>query len=242
MNLKGTLQTPRGGMCAYLIVFRDGEKTGARALDRERLRIGRHPGCDLVLPHGAVSGEHAVVITVRDESFLEDMRSTNGTWVNGHAVNKHALAEGDEIGIAPYVLKYTRSAANASLAEKAADRPAAGRPPADASAGQGEEAACRAVDESFPLATLLMLGGPSAGMEIALWRALSTLGKPGVQMATIARQAGGYSLSPLEGESLPRVNGAEISPGGHVLLGHLDDVEIAGVRMKFMLQRTKSPE
>ena len=230
-------------MCAYLTVFCDDEKIGERALDRERLRIGRHPGCDLVLPHGAVSSEHAVIITVRDDSFLEDTRSTNGTWVNGRAVNKHALAEGDEIYIAPYVLKYTRSA----LPVGAADRPQAWRSPgfareaADAPAGREERGGVRAVDDSFPLATLLVLGGPSAGMRIALWRALSTLGKPGIQMATIARQAEGYSLSPLEGENLPRVNGAEISPGGHVLLMHLDDVEIAGVQMKFMLQPTKTP-
>jgi predicted component of type VI protein secretion system len=75
-------------------------------LERERLTIGRRADNDICLPFPAVSGEHAAVVTVLDDSFLEDLGSTNGTLVNGKAITKHFLRDYDEIDIGRQMLVY----------------------------------------------------------------------------------------------------------------------------------------
>src|SRR5262252_1254228 len=86
-------------------VGRDGTTRELR-LDRERITIGRRPDNDLCLPHPAVSGAHAVVVTILADSFLEDLGSTNGTLVNGKAIAKHFLRDRDEIDIGQHKLVY----------------------------------------------------------------------------------------------------------------------------------------
>jgi predicted component of type VI protein secretion system len=75
-------------------------------LDRERITIGRRPDNDVCLPQPPVSGAHAAVVTILADSFLEDLGSTNGTLVNGKAVTKHFLRDGDEIDIGREILVY----------------------------------------------------------------------------------------------------------------------------------------
>jgi hypothetical protein len=89
-----------------LVLFRaDGTAQDVK-LDRERITIGRRPDNDLCLPQAAVSGEHAAVVTILDDSFLEDLASTNGTLVNGKPVTKHFLRDRDEIDIGREILVY----------------------------------------------------------------------------------------------------------------------------------------
>lgn len=73
-------------------------------LKRERMTIGRRADNDICLPNLAVSGEHAAVVTILADSFLEDLGSTNGTLVNGSPVSKHFLREGDQIDIGRHML------------------------------------------------------------------------------------------------------------------------------------------
>jgi hypothetical protein len=68
-------------------------------LTKEQMTIGRRPDNDICLPHPAVSGEHASVVTILADSFLEDLGSTNGTVVNGKPVGKHFLRDNDQIDI-----------------------------------------------------------------------------------------------------------------------------------------------
>lgn len=237
-------------MPSRLLVYEDDVSLGECLLDRERVHIGRKPHNDLVLPHSAVSGEHAVVITVRNDSFLEDLHSTNGTWVNGQVVAKRLLQDGDEIRIARYVLKYRQGVGgkegaeppsreehgqaasdgapdfNSTLVQRSyPEMPSAGKIPME-------------LDESiFPLGALRVISGPAAGKEVALNRSLTTLGKPGIQVAVITRQKDGYAVAYVEGDSYPLVNGSPVEEEEHTPLDHLDDVEIAGVRMKFILLR-----
>ncbi len=75
-------------------------------LRRERVTIGRRADNDVCLPNLAVSGEHAVVVTILTDSFLEDLGSTNGTLVNGKPIAKHFLRDGDLIDIGRHKLLY----------------------------------------------------------------------------------------------------------------------------------------
>jgi hypothetical protein len=75
-------------------------------LDKERVSIGRRPDNDVCLPYPAVSGEHAAVVNILDDSFLEDLGSTNGTVVNGKAIVKHFLRDNDLIDIGRQRLVY----------------------------------------------------------------------------------------------------------------------------------------
>ncbi len=75
-------------------------------LDRQRITIGRRPDNDVCLAYPTVSGEHAAVVTILSDSFLEDLGSTNGTLVNGVATTKHFLRDRDEIDIGQRILTY----------------------------------------------------------------------------------------------------------------------------------------
>ena len=75
-------------------------------LHHERITIGRRADNDVCLPNLAVSGEHAAVVTILDDSFLEDLGSTNGTLVNGNAIVKHFLRDRDEIDVGRHKFVY----------------------------------------------------------------------------------------------------------------------------------------
>lgn len=89
-----------------LVVFLPDGTTKAIGLGKERMVIGRRPDNDLCLPYPAVSGEHAAVVTILEDSFLEDLNSTNGTLVNGASVQKHFLRDRDQIDIGRQKLVY----------------------------------------------------------------------------------------------------------------------------------------
>ena len=229
---------------AKLVLNLNGVVQGEYQLDKERLTIGRKPENDIPIDNLAVSGKHALIITILDDSFLEDLGSTNGTYVNGKLVKKHALKDGDVIAIGKHELKYinenataddddfektmiikpgTASAAVAAAqaAEQAGAAPTAPTPAAStASAG-------------MPLGRLTVLNGPIAGKELELTKALVTLGKPGTQVAVISRRPQGYFLTHIEGDSgFPIVNGQQIGAKAH-LLKDGDTIELAGIKMEF---------
>jgi hypothetical protein len=91
---------------AKLVLHLDDGTTLDIPLDHERITIGRRADNDVCLPNLAVSGEHAAVVTILDDSFLEDLGSTNGTLVNGNAIVKHFLRDRDEIDVGQHKLVY----------------------------------------------------------------------------------------------------------------------------------------
>lgn len=93
-----------------LVLFLPDGSTKAVNLAKERMVIGRRADNDLCLPYPAVSGEHAAVVTILDDSFLEDLHSTNGTLVNGATVQKHFLRDRDQIDIGRQKLVYLSDA------------------------------------------------------------------------------------------------------------------------------------
>jgi pSer/pThr/pTyr-binding forkhead associated (FHA) protein len=233
-------------MTAKLVLSLNGSVLREYPLTKERMTIGRRPGNDIQIDNLAVSGQHALIITILNDSFLEDLGSTNGTYVNGKLIKKHALQNADIIGVGKHELKYINE--NATNAESdfektmiirhgMADQPAAAveasARKAEAVAGEHAREAARAPESELPLGRVHVLTGTAAGKEMELRKALTTLGKPGVQVAVITRRPQGYFITPVEGPH-PSINGRETGPEAHPLHDN-DVVELAGVKMEFLL-------
>src|SRR5687767_8780699 len=244
---------------AKLILSLEGSVIREIPLDKERITIGRKAQNDIQIENLAVSGEHACIVTILNDSFLEDLGSTNGTVVNGNQIKKHILQNNDVIEIGKYKMKYVMEAAAAAAAPAAAEdfektmvmrsptkptapKPAAPPPPMAAAASPtpapGRPAAPApaarpaAPAEPQPLAALQLLTGPNAGKEIELTKNLTTLGKPGVQVAVITRRPQGYFITHVEGASFPVLNGKQLDAQARQLNDH-DVIELAGVKMEF---------
>ncbi len=243
---------------AKLIYSLDGAFLGDIALDKERMTIGRRPGNDIHIDNLAVSGEHAVITTIGKDAFLEDLGSTNGTLVNGKPVTKHILQNGDVIELGKYQLKYIGEAAAANVggqedfektmiirpsAMKAvapAVSPASAATPSAAASESAVKADAPAaapkpaaeVPTQGPVGKLQVLNGASQGKELVLAKALTTLGKPGVQVAVITKRPQGYFITHVEGANYPSVNGSPVGAQAHPLNDH-DVLELAGIKMEF---------
>jgi len=215
---------------------------GDFSLEQERLLIGRKPENDIQVDNLAVSGQHAAIITILNDSFLEDLDSTNGTFVNGKLVKKHALKHGDVITIGKHELKYVNDEATTDdqdFEKTMIIRP--GMASHAAAAAKAEETApppptgisSQMADGEMPLGKIQVLSGPGAGKELELKKALITLGRPGVQVAVITRRPQGYFITHVEGKH-PLVNGDTIGAQAHALRDH-DVVELAGVKMEFFV-------
>src|ERR1700741_2262155 len=99
---------------AKLILSLEGSVIREIPLDKDRITIGRKPQNDIPIENLAVSGEHACIVTILNDSFLEDLGSTNGTLVNGNQVKKHILQNNDVIEIGKYKMKYVVEAASSA--------------------------------------------------------------------------------------------------------------------------------
>jgi pSer/pThr/pTyr-binding forkhead associated (FHA) protein len=271
---------------AKLILSMDGLVLKEIPLSKERTTIGRKAHNDIQIDNLAVSGEHAVIVTILNDSFMEDLGSTNGTLVNGSPVKKHFLQNNDVIELGKYKLKFIQEA-SAQPAAAAADfektmvlRPSAMKAAAEQAkaaglggaqaaqaarqaaiqavgqaaqvAGIGEKPAPAAAAPAAPLAAtpaapaapaaaprpaqplgaIQLLSGGNAGKELELSKPLTTLGKPGVQVAVLTRRPQGYFITHVEGAQRPTVNGQAIGTAPHALKDH-DLVEIAGIKMEF---------
>lgn len=255
---------------AKLILSMDGLVLKEIQLTKERTTIGRKPHNDIQIDNLAVSGEHAVLVTILADSFLEDLGSTNGTMVNGQSVKKHFMQNNDVIEMGKYKLKYVADTAPAGAAKADFEktmilRPGAMRPapaapvaatagasvdspapiaaaaaPLMAKAGETQRNAAPVAMPPSPTASvpaqkigmLRVLSGAIAGRELELIKPLTTLGKPGVQVAVLTRRPQGYFVTHVEGTSQPSVNGQSIGTAPHALKDH-DLIELAGVKMEF---------
>lgn len=230
---------------AKLILSLDRSVLKEVALDRERITIGRKPQNDIQIDNLAVSGEHARIVTILGDSFLEDLGSTNGTRVNGTLIKRHILQPNDVIEIGKYKLKYVaeRNALpqrRTPEAERTMEIPGA-RADAQRSPLQAEseanvaEEALLSPDEVIPEAGVRILNGKNAGKNMLLTKDLTTLGKPGVQVVVIARRRPGYFLTHVEGDTHPCINGKPVGPQAYPLQDH-DVIELGGLKMEFFLK------
>ncbi len=300
---------------AKLILSMDGLVLKEIPLSKERTTIGRKPSNDIQIDNLAVSGEHAVIVTIMNDSFLEDLGSTNGTIVNGNPVKKHFLQNNDVIELGKYKLKFlaepgaqpaaaadfektmvlrpstmksvieqaraaapgggqkaaeqARAAAVQQAASAAAapakdstgtlakdttgtlakdttgtlakDTTGSSKPQASAAAPAGGAPAQApapppaAPKPAQPLGAIQILSGSNAGKALELVKPLTTLGKPGVQVAVLTRRPQGYFITHVEGAKQPSVNGQSIGTAPHALKDH-DVIELAGVKMEFFVK------
>ena len=265
---------------AKLILSVDGTILKEISLAKERTTLGRKPHNDIQVDNLAVSGEHAAIITILNDSFIEDLNSTNGTLVNGKPIKKHFLQNNDVIEIGKHKLKYfndtpvqtaaadfertmiirkpaasavppvasaaapgASAAAPSSPASHISDtqtniRPfvpsAAPPPPAPAQAAPPPPAASAPAGATRE-AAIQVLSGAAAGRTLDLTKNLTTIGKPGVQVAVITRRPTGFFITHVEGASFPTINGVPL--GSHAQqLGDHDMIEIAGVKMDFFFR------
>lgn len=298
---------------AKLILSMDGLVLKEIPLGKERTTIGRKPSNDIQIDNLAVSGEHAVIVTIMNDSFLEDLGSTNGTIVNGNPVKKHFLQNNDVIELGKYKLKFlaepgaqpaaaadfektmvlrpstmksvveqaraaapgggqkaaeqaraaaVQQAASAAAATAAAAKDTTGtlakdttgtlakdttgslakdttgssKPQAPAAApAQPPVQPAAAPKPAQPLGAIQILSGSNAGKALELVKPLTTLGKPGVQVAVLTRRPQGYFITHVEGAKQPSVNGQSIGTAPHALKDH-DVIELAGVKMEFFVK------
>lgn len=234
-----------------LVISIDGAVIKEVQLTKERTTLGRRPYNDIVIENLAVSGEHAVIVREGAKVSIEDLRSTNGTFVNGRAIQSQELLNGDLLDIGRYKIKFLHS----KLAD--ADAPAVGTAKtlahiseeADSdyaklatASGFGEVSSFAATIQgavsSLPErhALIRMMSGSSAGKEVSLYKVVTTLGKPGVAIASITQKPHGFVLTQLEGDSVAlKLNGQVVGPLSVPLLNG-DTLELAGSVMRFVVE------
>jgi pSer/pThr/pTyr-binding forkhead associated (FHA) protein len=222
-----------------LVVSLDGVVIKEVQLTKDKTTLGRRPYNDIVIDNLAVSGEHAVLQMVGQDVYIEDQNSTNGTYINGRAVKKQLLQHNDTIEIGKYKIKYLvednadyektmilkpGQTPPGSMARPTAPTMPSSFPPS----GFGGLAA-----GTVPQASIKVLSGAAAGREVVLTKVVTTVGKPGVQVASITKRPGGYVFAHVEGNARPTVNGLPV----HAEPVHLKDgdvIELAGTQMQFM--------
>lgn len=225
---------------ARMILSLNGQALAEYNLSKERYTVGRLPDNDIRIDNPAVSGHHSLVINILNDSFLEDLNSTNGTYVNGKLIKKHALAHGDVVTIGHHQLRFVDEGIDDSQEEF--ERTMIIAPSAReleslrAAAGQHEKPAPAATLPAKP-ARLQVLTGVFAGRELELRKSVTTLGRPGIQVIGITRRGEQYALVVVDrgtGTVPPQVNGESAGPSARVLHDN-DVIEVAGVKMGFFV-------
>ena len=230
MNAVDKSTTPK------LVLSLDGVVLREVALSKDRTTIGRRSHNDVVIDNLAVSGEHAVLVANGDEAYLEDLGSTNGTTVNGQPIKKHLLQIGDTVEIGKYRLRYLRDGMGSDDTIDLDTSQPMGRPYYGPAPDTIQVRSPALAGQSAPGApqgnSVRILTGPNAGREMPLLKALTTVGRPGHQVAVITRRPTGFFIAHVEGEVFPVVNGQNLGSAAHPLR-HGDIIELAGVKMEF---------
>ena len=227
-----------------LVVSLDGVVIKEVQITKDKTTLGRRPYNDIVIDNLAVSGEHAVLQMVGADVFIEDLNSTNGTYINGKAIKKQLLTHNDTVEVGKYKIKYLVD--ETSEYEKTMImRPGGSAPPgqpqpmhsgqagASGLGGHSNFGDLGSLSQAAPSASIKVLNGAAAGREVTLTKVVTTVGKPGVQVASITKRPTGYAFAHVEGVSRPSVNGVPLV-GESVPLRNGDVIELAGTQMQFI--------
>ena len=252
---------------ARLVLSLDGQVMAEYNMNKERYTIGRLPDNDIRIDNAAVSGHHSLIINILNDSFLEDLNSTNGTYVNGKLIKKHALQHGDVITVGHHQLRFVEDDEQQDEFEKTMVIQPSARPVEKLRTAVGQSQTMDGEPTSVPVAAaavaeagtgalhtgkprvaydgaaalkkakLQVLSGAFAGRELELTKALTTLGRPGVQVAAITRRGEGYYIVHVDSgkaDDFPLVNGSPIGAQATKLADN-DVIQLAGVKMGFFV-------
>ena len=198
-----------------LIVSIDGVVIKEVQLTKDRTTLGRRPYNDIVIDNLAVSGEHAVLQMTGADVHIEDLNSTNGTYINGKAVKKQLLKHNDTVEIGKHKIKFLNETAGAGFEKTMAFKTPAAEPVVLGSA------------------SIKVISGAAAGREVTLVKVVTTIGKPGVAVAAITRRPHGYVVALVEGLNRPTLNDEPLETEAQVLKNG-DVLELAGTKMQFI--------
>ena len=221
-----------------MIVSIDGVVIKEVQLTKERTTLGRRPYNDIVIDNLAVSGEHAVIHMADHDVEVEDLGSTNGTYVNTKAVKRQELRNGDTLEVGKYKIRFLQDAEGQNFEKTMVFKPGMIPPmaPAGPAAWAASPAAERPPAPAVPppvSAVIRVMSGAATGREVVLQKVVTTIGKPGVAVASITRRHQGFVLAHVEGPDNPMLNGARIG-NTPVPLHAGDRLELAGTEMQFM--------
>ncbi len=219
-----------------MIVSIDGVVIKEVQLTKDRTTLGRRPYNDIVIDNLAVSGEHAVLQMTANEVYLEDLNSTNGTYVNGKAAKKQSLQNGDVVEVGKYKIKFVNEAA-----EQGFEKTMMVRPSVAAALAASHQAPMQRPPVAPPVsgfatlsrASIKVLSGAASGREVPLTKVVTTIGKPGVAVAAITKRNQAFVVHHVEGAGNPTLNGAPIGVDP-VSLKNGDLIELAGTQMQFI--------
>lgn len=201
-----------------MIVSIDGVVIKEVQLTKDRTTLGRRPYNDIVIDNLAVSGEHAVLQLSGVDVYIEDLNSTNGTYVNGKAIKKQMLRHNDTVEIGKHKIKFLNEPQGAGLEKTMVVRPSATSQAEAPVAGR---------------AAIKVISGAAAGREVVLVKVVTTIGKPGLAVAAITQRPHGYVVALVEGEDKPTLNDVPLDTEPQVLK-HGDVLELAGTKMQFV--------
>jgi pSer/pThr/pTyr-binding forkhead associated (FHA) protein len=205
-------------------------------LTKDKTTLGRRPYNDIVIDNLAVSGEHALIRMTGNEVFLEDLNSTNGTYINGKAVKKQQLQHGDSVEIGKYRIKFVGDNAVENFDKtmivqaRAPVAPAATVVP---NSGYGVAGIGGSPIAQVLSAAIKVLSGAAVGREVPLTKIVTTIGKPGVAVAAITKRPQGFVVHHVEGGGNPTLNGSPIGQDP-IQLKNGDVIELAGTQMQFV--------
>ncbi len=204
-----------------IMILQNGHVLKEIELDKQQLVIGRDEKNGIHLGDPSVSRRHALLSCALDEYFIEDLGSTNGTLLNDRPVTKHILKSGDLLRIGEYVLSFERAEPELLIDDEDPEKtqvirtiaPKPQQPPPPVSVAP-------------KTATLKYFRGPRKGESEKIDRSLYTLGKPGGDVAVIARRSQGFYLMKIGKNSVPTINNKKVDVGGGIKLNEGDMVEV----------------
>lgn len=216
---------------AKIIVSLDDNLIKVVPLNKDRMTLGRRPYNDIVVDNLAVSGEHAALQVIGHDYFIEDLNSTNGTYINEQKVKRQILKNGDTIEIGKYAIRYVQDGASSQSAALNTG---------DSILNVSDE---KPVEIKKPLfeqtkfaeayVAIKILSGASMGKELPLVKIVTTIGKPGEAVIAITKRPKSYMVAHVEGATRPSLNGVSFGIDA-VPLKNGDLFELAGTAMQFI--------
>lgn len=217
---------------AKLILTLDGAVIREYEIDKDSISIGRKHGNDIQLNDLTISGRHALITTLGEHAYVDDLGSTNGTLLNGARIAKSQLNHGDTIQTGNYQFTY--------FCEDSSDYEPTMFLRAEIEDTQVMDmgAVTKTETRGEPLAGVRIINGPLSQKVLELRKPFNTLGFNGDKLAMISRSAEGYTISairhakPHSPDTAPMLNGQPIDVDPVKLNDH-DTLELAGTQMEF---------